>query len=747
QLRAMDLQYGPGFRALQSLSHGEGRAYGDVALPSGVARGPWRIHPVLLDACFQLLPAAYGEAEGVPQVVLSGVDHICAHRPIGARAQSVVQCSGSLDEERGLTANITVLSEEGRVALEFLGVRLHAVQPRRASASLPREGLCWLQTEVQPAPLQGPAGEGASGVRRWLAVDAVGCWSRDLVVAFEAVGDECVTLTEDDSATLASRLRKVLRGADGEAWDGVLLLAPTTPISESSTTKEVLRAQEDRYVATLEVLHSLAGCSETGAPRVYLVAQTDLQADRSLSIGLEHAALWGLGRCVPYELPQLRCTRLAVGLHGREAARRIVDEVRCGLREEEVYLEATGRSVARVLSVPVKGLRGAHKGRPRETWVRPESAFVVTGGLGGLGMATARWLVERGARTLVLLGRSLPTEAQEERLDELRATGVTVRFVQVDVSMSDQVEAVFADLQYSAPPIRGIIHAAGVAADGLMVDQTVEHWNAAAAPKVAGAWNLHRATQGLALDVFVMYSSVAGVMGGPGVAGYAAANVGLDALAHYRRDLGLPALSVNWGWFAGVGLGADADLQRLLMARGVDTLGVDEGGAILDILLSRGVTQAAALRWEPRRWLEFFPERQSSTMLAPLLEQVTAEARCAIDVQGEVLRGLDPRVRVKEIERLVCACTADVLRTDPAGLSADQPFRAMGIDSLMGLAVRNRIENALGITLSATLIWTYPTIAELAAHLCECLGDEQGADLESMASDDLVRMGEQWLSK
>jgi acyl carrier protein len=351
-------------------------------------------------------------------------------------------------------------------------------------------------------------------------------------------------------------------------------------------------------------------------------------------------------------------------------------------------------------------------------YVRPDSTYVITGGLGGLGLAVGRRFVERGARHLVLLGRAGPSPDALIAIESLREMGATVRVVAADVSDADQLGAALRDVREAMPPLRGIVHAAGSLADATIREMDPARLRAALAPKLAGGWNLHRATLEDPLDFFVLFSSVAAILGLAGQANYAAANAYLDALAAQRHALGRPALSIAWGPWTKVGLAATSSNRgSRLAARGLGGVEPDEALDALEVLLDSGVSNAAVMRLDAARWIADDP--QSAALLGGL---VTAE-QAPVGTQ----RGLAERVRETPVGRrrrlmvedAVRAELAPVLRIEEGRIDAHRSFKAMGLDSLMALEFRNRLEARTGARLSATMAWNYPNVAILAGHLAE----------------------------
>ena len=200
---------------------------------------------------------------------------------------------------------------------------------------------------------------------------------------------------------------------------------------------------------------------------------------------------------------------------------------------------------------------------------RPDATYLITGGLSGLGLLVARQLVAQGARNLMLLGRSEPSETTREVLEEMRQAGAQVRITQADISCYEQIARVFAEIETTMPPLGGIIHSAGVLEDGALLRQDWPHFARVMAPKVDGSWILHRLTVGKSLDFFVLFSSTAALLGSPGQGNHAAANSFLDALAYYRQAKGLPALSINWGVWAEVGSAAMRNVGEHVELQGI----------------------------------------------------------------------------------------------------------------------------------------------------------------------------------
>jgi acyl transferase domain-containing protein/D-arabinose 1-dehydrogenase-like Zn-dependent alcohol dehydrogenase/acyl carrier protein/NADP-dependent 3-hydroxy acid dehydrogenase YdfG len=360
------------------------------------------------------------------------------------------------------------------------------------------------------------------------------------------------------------------------------------------------------------------------------------------------------------------------------------------------------------------------------TTIRPDGTYLVTGGRGGLGLHVARWLVERGARHLVLLGRRPPTSSESS--GELEAAGARVVFAQGDVAREDDVRRVLGEIAAGMPPLRGVFHLAGVLDDGVLAQQTWQRFEKAMAPKIAGAWHLHRLTD--SLDFFVMFSSMASVLGAPGQANYAAANGFLDGLAQFRRARGLAAVSINWGPWDGGGMATTLSAQdiRRWDAQGIGMIPVEQGLAALEQALTRAHGQVGVLPADWAKALAQYPaDAQPSLLrdLAPRTPSASGASRKEPETSSLLsqLRQLPANSRSTFVIDHVREQAIRVLGLDPSfALDTRVGLRDLGLDSLMSLELRNRLQRSVGQPLPSTLAFDCPTVDALAGYLISKFG-------------------------
>jgi acyl carrier protein/short-subunit dehydrogenase len=359
--------------------------------------------------------------------------------------------------------------------------------------------------------------------------------------------------------------------------------------------------------------------------------------------------------------------------------------------------------------------------------IRSEATYLITGGLGGLGLATARWLVERGARTLVLTSRRGATADVESELAALRSRGATVVVARADAADIHQIDQVFSEIDHTLPPLRGVMHLAGVLDDGIALHlDRARMWNVLS-PKLLGAWNLHVRTAGRQLDFFALFSSVASMIGSPGQGNYAAANAFLDALAQHRRARNLPAISINWGPWAQVGMAAQGSRESRLAATGMVSIDPEIGLEILGRAIASGWATVGVLPVEAAAWSRFAPAGQAPPYLAALIRAANRGATphhpvaIASALNRSALLTVPPDDWQPILESQLREQAARVLKLAPEALDVEQPLSNLGIDSLMAIELKNRIEADLGATVPMVKFLEGPSVRDLSAYLADQL--------------------------
>jgi non-ribosomal peptide synthase protein (TIGR01720 family) len=353
---------------------------------------------------------------------------------------------------------------------------------------------------------------------------------------------------------------------------------------------------------------------------------------------------------------------------------------------------------------------------------RADGSYLITGGLGGLGLAMMDWLVDAGAAAVVLVSRSKPTTEAAAQIAKAKARqpSVTITTWQADIAKADDVIALIAMIDKELPPLRGLIHSAGVLDDGVIVQQDRERFAKVLGPKVLGSWNLHRYTQHCSLDFFVCFSSVASVVGWAGQSNYAAGNAFMDSLAYYRRHLGLPALSINWGPWAEAGMAASLEARdiRRMEAAGMYALKTRAGIAAMEELLQAGIPNAAVLDMDWSKVLALYSD-QPNTLLQELAGDNKSSADTSLKDELLVLADAERQSRLLEVIKNLLAETIGL--DDATQIDSNTNVFEYGINSLMAMEFKSRLQTMVGVNLPATLVLKYPTAKAMLVPVCAAL--------------------------
>jgi acyl transferase domain-containing protein/NADPH:quinone reductase-like Zn-dependent oxidoreductase/acyl carrier protein len=471
------------------------------------------------------------------------------------------------------------------------------------------------------------------------------------------------------------------------------------------------------------IAHGLDALAEDG--RFIEVGKQDIHADRALRLGAFRKAisfaavdLAGLlerrpvrfARALAAAWDQIRAGAIAplptTQYRFADAADALAEMMR-GRHTGKLVLTAP-ETVCAVVPEPLPGGR-----------FRSDASYLITGGLGALGLSLAAFLAEQGAGALALAGRSAPCPAAASAVAALRARGVQVEVLALDVSDAEAVGRALDWVRRTMPALRGVIHAAGVLEDATLAHLEAGQLARVLAPKLDGARHLDAATAGDPLDLFVMFSSAAALVGNAGQAAYAAANAYLDALAIARRRRGLPGLSVQWGPFDDIGLAAQDRLRGARLAEhGMTGIAAADAWRALTRLLVGDEPVVGYLALDPRRWFDAYPDTAAQPSWQRLRD--TQRRGPAGDAAfRNQLEACPAPLRRTLVETKVRDLASRVLRLDPAEIDHDTPFKALGLDSLLRLELRNRLEAAFGLALPPTLLWTHGNPRALAGALCE----------------------------
>ena len=622
------------------------------------------------------------------------------------------------------TVDVRVADERGDVVCEVLGLRFAAVE-HLGAAVLPSElvhEIVWRPQEHEDHERAGDA-----PVEQVILVGDPEA-TAPLAEQLESAGMTCVQAGGSPDTGLQPDLF---------AGPGAVVVAPALPGSDTAPEDEAERVSW-LLVRTVqrvaEIRSDLTG--DAAAQRVWCLT-SDVRGARD-ERSVAHGPLWGLARIVAGDHPELWGGAVDVGVSADGIGARLVALLEGAAGSEDVIsLTDAGTEVARLSRID----RSAD-GTPLQC--SPSGTVLITGGLGALGLEVARWLVNRGARRLLLVSRrGLPdrtewpavTDAETRRRIDgvlaLEALGVTVRVLELDITDGDQVSAALAPGTLGLPPVRGVVHAAGVVNSALVDKVDLEGLREVLAPKVRGAMVLHRLFPPGDLDFFVLFSSCGQFARLSGQASYAAANSFLDTLAGHR-NAGEHTETVSLGWTAWRGLGMSSDIDTTMFeanSRGLEAVSASEAFAAWSFGDRFQSDYQAVLRVVPT---------PAHTPRLPVFRDLPvpgeADGLTSDQLFTTALEGLPEQEAREKITADVREQVAGVLNFDSSEVEIKRPLVELGVDSVMTVALRVRLQRRYGLELPPTVLWAKPTVAALSEHVCDILRPGEEAHEDPVAS-------------
>ncbi|VFM96818.1 MAG: Phosphopantetheine attachment site, partial [Candidatus Kentron sp. G] len=743
--RERGLNYGPGFQGITRILRGDGMALAEIELPESLDDGTgketarYRLHPALLDAALQVsLSAMPGDAPAETYLPV-GVEELRVHGSAGSRLWALARSTGS--DADTATVDVSLLDGEGAAVAHVRGLTVSRVGDEVLRRHFKRQADDLYEIAWRARALEGDGATATDGtLGNWLIFADSGGLGAELAGRLEAAGNTCVLVYanvvdvgwgeppranpnrefqpggEPQQADVGVRAEALTPTYPRDAWrldpanpaDFQRLLVDAFPEGSPPLAGIVhlwsldapdaaesagLAAEELTEAQTLtcgSVLHLLQAHTKQEHPaKLWLVTRNAVSvAQTEDSLNIAQAPLWGMGKVIAQEHPALWGA-----LIDDPDIDSLLAEIGAGddgdpEKEDQIAYRDGQRYVARLVR---------HEPAPPDAApaLNADSTYLITGGLGALGLEAARWMVQEGARHLVLTGRRAPSEEAQAILRELEAAGTQVSVASADVSDYGRMADLFEELE-GQMPLRGIIHAAGLLDDGVLEQQDMDRFRRVLAPKLAGSWNLHTLTRDRPLDFFVCFSSAASLLGNAGQGNYAAANAFMDALVYYRRALGLPGLSLNWGAWARIGLAAEMDRQQQdrLAAMGMGSIEPEEGISILGRLM--GQPEAIQVGVVPTNWPRFFTQFPEVPAFLSELAQGAPPAIESVPIRQRLARATEEEyegILMDFVQKRI----AHVLGTSPSRLDVQQPLNTMGLDSLMVIELKNRFRSELDI--------------------------------------------------
>ena len=742
-LEQRGLEYGPSFRGIRELYLGEHEALTKVRLPRGLVNPQYALHPAFLDACLHVYPFVLDGA-GQPasdrrnlylpvslagfRCYQDGVEEAWVH----TKRRNVVKADTQIFDIRIYDTAERLVAE-----LEGLAVRLlplDKVVSIRGEADDVYYRLAWRKS------IRRPLNQEHRAPASWLIFADDKGLGAALARRLEASGHHCHLVFKGNAFAQQSArswsvnerqppdFRKLLEqfaAREALPCEGVVYLWALDASSiEDLTAAQLKSASETMCRGALAILQALAATrssSATGRRLWFVTANTQKTDDEERLVDPVQAPLWGLGRTVAIEYPGLWGGLIDLQLNGERTPDidLLASELLHPSRETQIAISASGqRHVLRLVRQSLADLP------PQPLRVRGDATYLVTGGLGMLGRSVTEWLINKGAKHLVLTGRNASAEAAQAVLRTAATNGATINVVAADISREEDVSRLMRTIGEQLPPLRGVVQSAGVLDDGILAQLNWQRFAPLFEPRVYGSWLLHKYTKGLELDFFILQSSLWSVLGSAGQGNYTASSAFLDALAVHRHASGLPAVAINWSAWSGGGLAtvSGARGEAMLSSLGMKFVSPDRAMTMFDNVVQRAIDQIAIAVTE---WPTYADKIGKSPFLAELLNG-DAESKPAKFVQSSVIlnsphgaaNGHARQYLLNKLQQHITVKLGFSEAIDP-----DQPLNEVGLDSLMSVSLSNSLEDAFGIPVPIADLISGPTINQLVDGAFRALVD------------------------
>lgn len=702
RMRDIGLNYGPAFQTITEIRYSESAVLTKLAT-NGDIRG-FHVPPTLLDGALHSLAVGLLREDDGNLFLPVGIDSVECLRPVA----DDVWCHAEWVQNDGpqRSANLTLFSESGEVFMTITGLQVKQIS-RAVLRQMSGAGARRLLYELQWETFRLPAKEDAK--RRWLVV---GAGDAAELIASSLIGAGHDVTYRKPFCEVAEDA-EVSEQVDGIAW----LLSDDAEVNCSGL---------------LSLVKQLSETHKNGLPcGLNLITRSGVAITAGESCEPEQSKYWGLGRVIGAEQPMLRCRLLDFAADADTTV--VAEFLQTETRDNQLAIREGQLLATRLKSVNVAADRDNNlspNGWRMDATAAKDRSYLITGGLGQLGRLAAKWLADNGAGQVVLVSRRQPDEAAQAFIESIAATGCDFVVHNADMSSPEEVADLFSRFE-SRPtvsvadtlkPLGGIIHAAGVIDDALIGEQTWERFEKVLAPKVTAAKLLDELSRQMQLEFFVLYSSVAAVLGSRGQSNYATGNAFLDGLAWQRKAAGLPATSINWGpWTEG--MASDERIRRQMALQGITPLSAEEAHQSMEYMLANDVVQATVLDVDWRR-MQMGLGPESPPMLEGLApaRQKSQMGDSAFVGKLKQLRGnAQQELLIKTIQELLqqILSTSDVPETDRALIE-------MGLDSLMAVEFSTQLQMMLGesFVIAPTMLFDHPTVDAIADHVLSMMDDD-----------------------
>jgi len=722
------MNYGPSFQGIEHIWYKDGESLGQIRLfnSTGQQIQYYNLHPVLMDACFQIIagtPAALEEQFIYLPYKCDSIRFF--NKPSGFLWGHVSYLSKVVSNTDTIKVDIKLYDENDEIIANFNGFQLKRLETEKCNYSL-NKNIRLYQLNWHLQKTSNPFVNKPLNKRNWLIfADHLG-YGEAVAHKLEELGDSCHILSVDKLSDLKEEvliheIERILK-SNPNSLHGIIHFWSISNINYKESLSE-----KTEFLGCNSVLFLIKTLANhlIGSPKLWLVTRGSQAVRLGDRVDLNQSQIWGFGKVISFELPELNCIRIDLDPEQsiNESSSLLFDQVSIDDKEDQIAFRDGDRFALRIKpfenKIKIDGyyLSGNH-------------TYLITGGLGALGLSVAYWMAKHGAKYIVLLGRSDPSKSSMLTLEEIKKQGVELMIAKGDVSDRATIEKIFNQIAEDFPPLKGVIHAAGVLDDGSIFNLDAERMEKVMAPKVNGTWNLHEATKDLNLDFFVLFSSAVSVLGSPGQANYAAASSYLDSMAHYRHNLGLPCISINWGPWADFGLAAEAkdrlQQQNVSTQHLIKEIKINDGLDILEFLIMGTYTQVVVLPFDLESLIELYPTAAGM----PFFSEVGGNNSMSSRLYSRPNLRQEYVAPRNAVERKLVELWQKTLHIDRVGIK--DSFFELGGDSVLAAQVLASAKKAYGISINPQDAFEAFTIEKLG----KLLEDEILKQMEEMTEEE-----------
>jgi len=727
---------GASYRWIKSIRRGKSEAIGEISTPDSLGGLPAeQLHPGLIDACFTLLLAS-GALEAGRTWLPFSIERIRLTKTIPSGplwARLVLRETGKSEQA---IADVALCDAMGHIVLQVLGLQARQADPaafksgwRAQSAKLLHQ-LTWEldSSAVMPRVL-------SESQENWLVFAHTPTVGTEISKALTNQNQSCIVvipgnrpsdvekgvnnfvyLDPSDTKGLSDLIKQ--SSAKSNALKGIVYLWALDEENRGHSE----HAQQLSALTPLGLMQSLIKDNISIESHVWLFTQGAYNlVDDKHALRVDQTPLWGIGLTTMLERPEFSCVCIDLDPQQsseRETAKQVLRSMTATTHESRSAWRSGQRYMARLSKTTATSIGAS------PTAIEKGQTYLLTGATGGLGLATAQWLIDQGADHLLLLSRQPAKPEAQRRIDEWKAKGINISQHFVDTADLNALIQLMHTTQQQLPELKGIVHCAGVLDDHLIEDLSNESFEKVFSGKARGAWNLHTLTQTLPLDFFVLFSSAASILGNRGQANYAAANAYLDGIAHRRHQLGLKATSINWGPWAEVGMAqSDVAITQHLKRQGFTPIAPELGLEALGLCIASSEPQRAVVECD---WDQYLVSSEASTHFLSQLaraEKASGSRQAGSKSTAELLDEVKQATfdqQQKLVEQYVHRKIRQLFGLAPAVmLNPNQAFPDLGLDSLMAVQLADLIGKGLGQRLPVSLAFNYPNAAELVQYVWE----------------------------